>query len=72
MRVGKRPVETIKDGNEDCDRTGRNEIEKIDGNGHETLLLMACVSIAPMARLSRARSDCDWLQEDVQDHLLVL
>src|SRR5262249_42864187 len=38
MRVGKRPVETIKDGNEDCDRTGRNEIGKIGGNGHDTLL----------------------------------
>jgi hypothetical protein len=47
MRFGKRPVETIKDGNEDCDRTGRNEIEKIGGNGHDTLLPMGCVSTCP-------------------------
>src|SRR5262245_37330968 len=47
MRVGKRPVETIKDGNENCDRTGRNEIEKIGGNGHDTLLSIGCVSTRP-------------------------
>jgi hypothetical protein len=47
MRVGKGPVETIKDGNEDCDRTGRNEIEKIGGNDHDTLLQMGCVSVGP-------------------------
>ena len=43
MRVGKRPVEAIKDGNEGCCRTGRDEIGKIGGNGHETLLSRGCV-----------------------------
>ena len=44
MRVGKRPVEAIKDGNEGCCRTGRHEIGKIGGNGHDTLLSRGCVS----------------------------
>src|SRR5262249_45614366 len=44
MRVDKRPVETIKDGNEDGGRTDRNKIGKIGGNGHDTLLSMGCVS----------------------------
>src|SRR5215470_18819747 len=47
MRVDKRTVQTIKDGNEDCDRTGRNEIRKIGGNGHDTLLSIGCVSTRP-------------------------
>jgi hypothetical protein len=47
MRVGKRPVETIKDGNEDRDRTGRDEIEKIGGNDYDTFLQMGCVSVGP-------------------------
>src|SRR5262249_46402994 len=51
MRVGKRPVETVKDRNEDCDRAGRNEIGKICGNGHGTLLSMGCVSIRPLRAL---------------------
>jgi hypothetical protein len=34
MCVDKGPVETIKDGNEDCCRTGHKEIGKIGGNGH--------------------------------------
>src|SRR5262245_10486381 len=51
MRVGKGAVETIKDGNEDCDRTGRNEIGKICGNGHDTFLSMGCVSIRPLRAL---------------------
>src|SRR5262245_25219068 len=55
MRVGKRPVETIKDGNEDCDRTGRNEIGKIGGNGHDTLLSMGCVSTRPATSITSPR-----------------
>src|SRR5262245_11508770 len=55
MRVGKRPVETIKDGNDDCDRTGRNEIKKISGNGHDTLLSMGCVSTRPATSITSPR-----------------
>src|SRR5262249_33229136 len=51
VRVDKRPVETIKDGNEDCDRTDGHEIGKIGGNGHDMLLSMGCASTRPLRAL---------------------
>src|SRR5262249_48310353 len=47
MRVGKRPVETKKDGNEDWDRTGRNEIEKVGGDDHDQLPSIGCILTRP-------------------------
>src|SRR6187402_606345 len=67
MRVAKRPVQAIKDADEDCDRSGRNEIEKIGANGHDTLLQMRCVSVGPhqarLSRDSRSLRILDWPQK---------
>src|SRR5262249_50458451 len=60
MCVGKRPVETVKDGDEDGKRTDRNEIGKIGGNAHDTLLSMDCVSTRPATRITHRGGQSAW------------